>query len=398
VLVRREGGRLKLRQERFFLDRDPARPSEDATVWDIPLPMIGSSGRVAVQRLEKREGDAEAPAGDWVKLNAGQAGFYLTHYDDAGWQALAKAVEAQAVGSMDRYGLQEDAYSLMRAGYLSVPGYLRLAGAFSREENHYVWAGVVDGIAALTEIFVGDAQVPKLEEWGRKLVKPTLAKAGFDEKSDDPNERLLLRATLLGAAVRFADPEAVQFVNAAVEAARKNPATLPPNLRSVIFSGSGAARRGVGLHGADGAARESGPAGSEGAGAAGAGGLPSGSAAAPVDRVLALGQGAPARTRWRPGARSRSRMKPVGWKLLQEHWPTLDERYGKSGLIGHFIAAGAGGIPSEEHAAQVEKFFKDHPAPYASEKIKQTLEGIRARAKFRDRNRNGRRNSSLRVS
>jgi hypothetical protein len=67
----------------------------------------------------------------------------------------------------------------------------------------------------------------------------------------------------------------------------------------------------------------------------------------------------------------------------------LDERYGKSGLIGHFIAAGAGGIPSEAHAAEVEKFFKDHPAPYGSEKIKQTLEGIRARAKFRERNKQG---------
>ena len=82
-------------------------------------------------------------------------------------------------------------------------------------------------------------------------------------------------------------------------------------------------------------------------------------------------------------------MKPAGWRLLQEHWPVLDERYGKSGLIGRFIAAAAGGLPSEEHAANVEKFFRDHPAPYASEKIKQTLEGIRARARFRDRNRAG---------
>jgi aminopeptidase N len=82
-------------------------------------------------------------------------------------------------------------------------------------------------------------------------------------------------------------------------------------------------------------------------------------------------------------------MKPTAWKLLQEEWPILDERYGKSGLIGHFISAAASGIPSEEHAADVERFFKEHPAPYASEKIKQTLEGIRARAKFRARNKSG---------
>ena len=34
----------------------------------------------------------------------------------------------------------------------------------------------------------------------------------------------------------------------------------------------------------------------------------------------------------------------------------------------------------------MEAFFQAHPAPYATEKIRQTLEGIRARAKFKARN------------
>src|SRR6185436_4852097 len=338
--------------------------------------------------LAAREASVDAPAGDWVKVNAGQAGFYLAHYDDAGWRGLAKAVEALAIGPMDRYGLQEDAYSLMRAGYLSVPGYLNLAGSFSREENHYVWAGVADGIAAITEIFVGDSDVPKLEEWGRKLVKPALQKIGWDERSDEPNERLLLRATLMSAAVRFGDADAVGQVKAKFEAARKNLSAVPPNTRSVIFSG--AARNGdastfdaltelhekadlpevkVQLLRALGAFRQEAQ-------------LRRSVAYALSDKVrrqdaMAVFGSIPIE------------MKPVGWKLLQENWAVLDERYGKSGLIGHFIAAAAGGIPSEDHAAQVEKFFKDHPAPYGSEKIKQTLEGIRARARFRDRNRKG---------
>ncbi|HEV3027341.1 MAG TPA: ERAP1-like C-terminal domain-containing protein, partial [Planctomycetota bacterium] len=82
-------------------------------------------------------------------------------------------------------------------------------------------------------------------------------------------------------------------------------------------------------------------------------------------------------------------MKPAAWRVFKEKWPILDVRYGKSGLIGHFVASAASGIPTEEHAADVERFFQEHPAPYASEKIKQTLEGIRARAKFRARNQSG---------
>jgi aminopeptidase N len=79
--------------------------------------------------------------------------------------------------------------------------------------------------------------------------------------------------------------------------------------------------------------------------------------------------------------------KPAAWTLLKEHWKELDVRYGKSGMIGDFISYAASGIPSEEHARDVEAFFREHPAPYATEKIKQTLEGIRARAQFRSRNR-----------
>lgn len=388
VLVKREGTMLKLTQERFFLDRDPDRTVDDSTVWDVPLPIVDASGRTAVERLTAREKSVAAPAAAWFKVNAGQAGFYLSHYDEAGWRSLAKAVESLSLPPMDRYGLQEDAYSLMRAGYLSVPGYLGLAGSFSREENHYVWAGVADGIAALSEIFVGDPDVPKLEEWGRALVKPVLQRIGWDEKADEPNPRVLLRATLAGASIRFGDPESVAQVRSRFDAARRNLSSAPPNLRSVIFSG--AARHG------DDAVWASLTELHEKAD------LPE----VKVQLLRALGAFRNEKALRRSVAYALSdkvrrqdamavfgsipiEMKPIGWRLLQEHWPTLDERYGKSGLIGHFIAAAAGGIPDEDHAAQVEQFFRDHPAPYASEKIKQTLEGIRARAKFRRRNRTG---------
>jgi aminopeptidase 2 len=76
----------------------------------------------------------------------------------------------------------------------------------------------------------------------------------------------------------------------------------------------------------------------------------------------------------------------VVWALVKENWKMIDERYGKSSMIGDIISAAAGGIPTEAHAKDVAKFFKTHPAPFATESIKQTLEGIRARSKFRMRN------------
>ncbi|HYE99680.1 MAG TPA: M1 family metallopeptidase, partial [Planctomycetota bacterium] len=84
VVARRDGARLKLRQERFLIDRDPKAPVEDPTTWDIPLPARDASGRMQVGRLTDREGALDVSSDGWVKLNAGQSGFYLSHYDPEG--------------------------------------------------------------------------------------------------------------------------------------------------------------------------------------------------------------------------------------------------------------------------------------------------------------------------
>ena len=388
VLVQRDGARLKLRQERFLLDRDPEKPAEDPALWDIPLPTQDAQGRSANHRMSSREAVVDAPTSDWVKVNAGQSGFYLAQYDEIGWKNLAKGVETLSLATMDRYGLQEDAYSLMRAGYLSVPGYLRFAGSFSKETNHYAWGGVLDGIAALSDIFLGDPFVPKLEAWARALLGETAHAVGWDEAPNEPSERTLLRMTILGSAVRFGDPEAVDGVRRRFEAVRKDLNAVTPNLRSTIFYGT--ARHG------DAAAFDALVELHEKAD------LPE----VKVQLLRSLGAFRKEELTRRAVEYALSdkvrrqdavgafgsipvEMKPAAWRVFQEKWPILDERYGKSGLIGHFVAAAASGIPTEEHAADVERFFREHPAPYASEKIKQTLEGIRARAKFRTRNTSG---------
>lgn len=367
----------KLKQERFFLDRDPKKPAKDATVWDIPIGTIDAKGNRSTARLAKRAGSLP---GNGVKLNASQAGFYLVNYDEKGWDALAKS--ASSFPALDRYGLQADAYSLMRAGYLSVPAYLRLVEGFRDEENHHVWGSLAGGLRGLAEIYLGDPLVPKLEAWAQELLKPVVAKVGWEEQAGESSERQLLRATVLGAAVHFGEPSAV------AEAKRRfdqDPLAVPPNLQGLVFGG--AARHGgdeildrlielyeksdlpevkVRLLGAMGAFRREAPLRKA------------------VEYSVKSGKvrnqdgmyvfGTPIETR------------RTAWALLQEHWKTLDQRYGKSHSIGYFIGAAAGGIPEEKHAKAVEAFFRKNAAPFATEKIRQTVEGIRARAKFRARN------------
>lgn len=377
VLARSDG---TLTQERFLLDRNPEAPETDPTLWDIPVTAVDKAGKKSSLRLSTRS--SKSPGG-WLKLNAGQAGFYLVSYDEAGWSALAGALDS--LGSEDRYGLQEDAYSLMRAGYLKVPAYLRFAEAFAKEDNYHVWAGLGSGLAALADLYADEPGTSKLEARARALLRPALAKTGFAEKGGEPNDLVLLRAVLYGAGLRFADPEAVAQVKQDFDALRKDLGAVGPNVRSTVFSG--AARHG------DGAVLDALIELYERST------LPE----VKVQLLRAMGgfrreellRKAVAYT-LSPKVRAQDAMYALGgtpmemrrtaWALLKENWEAIDARYGKSGLIGHFISGAAAGIPDEAHAADVEAFFKAHPAPYATEKIRQTLEGIRARAKFKARN------------
>ncbi len=72
------------------------------------------------------------PGTQWVKLNAGQYGFYRVNYTQPMWASLAAAAAASesgagtVLGSEDLAGLLDDAYQLSRAGQLSITVYLDL--------------------------------------------------------------------------------------------------------------------------------------------------------------------------------------------------------------------------------------------------------------------------------
>jgi len=382
LIAKRDGKGLTVSQERFFIDRDPAKPGKDATTWTIPIPKM-ADGRRSHAWLKTRSASIDAPKG--TKLNAGQSGFYLVQYDDATWKELAASLEK--LPALDRYGLQADAYSLMRAGYLSVGSYLKLAEAYRNDENHNCWGGLAAGLRALADIYVGDPAVGRLTEWAQKLFAPIIEKVGWEEKPGETSDRQLLRMTVLSAGMYFGESKVVAGVKRRFETARRDLSTLSPNLQGVVFGG--AARHGgddvldqltglyemadlpevkVRLLGATGAFLREAPLRKA------------------VDYTLNSGK-----VRNQDGMYVFSSVpietKRAAWSLVKEHWPTLDQRYGKSGMIGRFISLAASAVPSEDHAKDIEAFFKKNPAPFATEVIKQTLEGIRARAKFRERNR-----------
>ena len=73
----------------------------------------------------------------WVKVNAGQTGFYRVNYSTEQWQRLGEAVGSMELPATDRLGLQNDAYALMRAGSLSPATFLALAENYRERDPRF---------------------------------------------------------------------------------------------------------------------------------------------------------------------------------------------------------------------------------------------------------------------
>ena len=52
----------------------------------------------------------------YVKLNAGQYGFYRVLYDETEWNKMMGALDSLLLDPIDRAGLLDDAFNLARAG------------------------------------------------------------------------------------------------------------------------------------------------------------------------------------------------------------------------------------------------------------------------------------------
>jgi aminopeptidase N len=68
--------------------------------------------------------------------------------------------------------------------------------------------------------------------------------------------------------------------------------------------------------------------------------------------------------------------REVAWKFVKTNWPTFLERYGSGGhSLGNLVKAG-NCLTTREAYNDFKKFFKTHPAPGATRAIEQVLEKI----------------------
>ncbi|TLZ92134.1 MAG: M1 family metallopeptidase, partial [Methanobacteriota archaeon] len=244
VQVKRTGGsaRVGLTQSRFLYS-DILGPSKDRTRWKVPVRIARAGQKKPVSFLMEKKTESR-PLGrsrrsadkDWIKVNAGQSGFYRVNYPPEEWDRLRRAVEAGELGTEDRSGLQNDAHALMRAGYLPATTLLDLTAAYRGEDDATGWRLIAESLHDVETLISDTRYLEKFDAYGRELFRRAGEQSGWDPKPREGHLDALKRSTVLSRLGHHSYRPVLTEAGRRFARYLKDPSTLHPDLRGVVYN------------------------------------------------------------------------------------------------------------------------------------------------------------------
>jgi tricorn protease interacting factor F2/3 len=210
VTARREDRRLFLSQQRFTY-----LPNKSEAIWPIPVALdlydVDGKSRREVVLLSDREShfDFDYPFHGY-KLNAGQTGFYRCQYPASDLKVLGQMVKEKTLPADDRWGLQNDAFGLVRCGKVDLDDYLGLL-SFYQDEDAFLPLSSIDANLFGAYLIQSGETKERLSETGRLFASKNLQRIGYEPLPDESQTVAMLREQMLWHAAVYGDADIRQF-------------------------------------------------------------------------------------------------------------------------------------------------------------------------------------------
>src|SRR6266702_3411970 len=386
---------VRLTQSRFLYEHIAGAPG-GKTLWKVPV-RIARAGAPETGRflMEKRTETRPVPKGtrpsprDWIKVNAGQSGFYRVNYPPDEWDRLRRAVAAGELEARDRLGLQNDAYALTVAGYLPATSFLELTSAYKDEDDTTVWQGISDSLIGFESLIADRPYLDSFYGYARDLFRPVVARTGWVPKKGEGHLGALRRMTVLARLGHYLEEPVLDEASRHFATSLKDSSSLSPDLRAVVY--------GLAAQEADEATYET------------LWQLEQKSALQEEQVRLLIALTRPRRESLlretlaralsdavrfqdapiviRGVATSRPSVgRDLAWAFIKANWDELYRRYSPSGFLIRGLAAVPETFAGTDRARDIEAFFKAHPSPGVRRTVKQVMEKIRVNAAWLRRN------------
>ena len=373
---------LGISQKRFVYENLTNPDEIDETIWHIPLTITTSNGeetgpvlmddRAMTVTLGKDSGD------DWLKINPDQVGFYRVNYSTDGWAQLQPAVSKLEISAIDRLGLQNDAFALSRAGYLSVTQFLALVKSYINETNAIVWEDVAANLARLDLLLSDEIFYSTFAEMARHIYLPAGDQIGWDPKPGEKELDSIMRSTLLGQLGKYNHEATLKEAWSKFSIYSENPDAVHPDIRGVVFNlaskqGDAATYNTIWeLHDRTTMEEEK------------------------MRLLMSLGnfekldllsetldRSLSDQVRYHDtilvvsSVASNRLGRDMAWEFVKNNWAEFDRRYSDGLFALSRLVNITARFTTDEKLEDVERFFKENPTPAADRAINQALETIR---------------------
>ncbi len=232
VKVKREaGGKVRLTQERFTVNFKNAPPLE----WKIPLTYAVIGEATATLLMTSKTGILQNISADRaLKLNVNGAGNYRVEYDEPSWNLLLETLPKLNVE--DRVNLLTDAWALVQADRAPVSLYFGLVKKLPASADLAERGQIMNVLDFINRLLLGSPDHEKFQDYARSILRPTFEMQGWESKEGEPPAAANLRASLISALGDLNDPEIIAGCRERFKKYLANPGSLPPDLRSSVFS------------------------------------------------------------------------------------------------------------------------------------------------------------------
>jgi len=234
ITVKKEGNKLQLAQQRFSY-----LPVDSDQNWQVPVTIRFFSDAAETERLtflmNSARHEIELPKqADAYKLNDQQTGFYIVRYQDAeNLRALGQRIADQSLAPEDRWGLQNDLFSLCKRGEVSFTEYLDFLADY-QDENAFLPLVSISNNLQHAELVMGAEKKEKISSMVRPWFEKILKHIRFEPVPDEKHTTAILREQLLWHAALSGSENTIKFAGDQFARWKQGKPVHPDIMKSVL--------------------------------------------------------------------------------------------------------------------------------------------------------------------
>ena len=238
ITAERKKNTLTLRQRRFTY-----LPNDAAQTWLVPVSITAytANGAAETQRilLKKKQTDVTLPSDTTAyHVNPGQTGFYHVCCNDAdNLTRLGAMVAGQQLPSMDRWGLQNDLFALVKAGLVSMATFLDMAENYRSERAYLPLSSLDSHLFEAMTVLRGEIRT-RTAQTAVTLMNGVLEAIGHRPAPDESQTTAMLRDQLFVHGALIGNPQALNFLNEQFNAFLSGSTIAPDIFRGVMTAGA----------------------------------------------------------------------------------------------------------------------------------------------------------------